>query len=136
MAGDAQVTRWQAQLDKLFPDGAICSWERPEEADSPVTYLVGRLEVTGMAGLDPMVQGADAANGRTFGPWRVLSFTKVSPQLYRVHWDNIPEPMLWNGRVSSELAIQLAPDRRASLMRAPQGGWRTVTGEQPEGAAT
>jgi hypothetical protein len=128
-SSDVQVTRWQAILDRTFPDGAICSWRHPGGSDFPVSYRVSRLEVTGMAGLDPMVTGSDSGSGRVFGPWRVTSYAKQPGGLYEVRFDNIEETMTWSTRVTPQLAALLRADRELRIAQAPHGGRAVLFGE-------
>lgn len=99
MPGDVAAA-WRSKLAREFPDGAVCSWDRPGQ---PVIYLVPEIEVTGVAGLDPVVRLVPLDRSRVLGPLRVTSYHPVAggwpPGTARVTFDNEDDAMYWNPRV-------------------------------------
>jgi hypothetical protein len=122
-----QVAKWQSVLDKAFPDGAIAVWERP---DSP-TYQVLRIEVTGMAGLDPVVSLPVFGPEKLIGPTRLLAYAVLqrTPVLEaRATLENM-DSMLWSAGVGPHLARSMRDERRELVTTAPHGGAAVLTGE-------
>lgn len=95
---------WQAKLDREFPHGAVCSWDRP---GPPVIYLVLRIEVTGAVGLDPVVQLIPLDQSRVLNDLWVQSYTPAAgqwpPGTVRVTFGNEDDGMFWNPQVPAVL---------------------------------
>lgn len=105
MARDIADT-YQHKFDREFPDGAVCTWDRPGE--HPVIYLIPRIEVTGAAGLDPVVTLTPLDRSRVLGPLQVISYNPAPapwpPGVVRVMFAGVEDPMFWNPRVPAVLA--------------------------------
>lgn len=128
-----QVTRWQALLDREFPDGIIATWAGDE--DSPV-YQIPRATVTGTSGLDPQVWLPDwGPADKTLGPLRILHFsvTQRNPCVVAsVVPDNAPK-MEWSSGVSPLLAKRMAPMRQLYVRLSPHGGSAALIGTRKAG---
>jgi hypothetical protein len=126
------IARYQAKLDREFPQGAVASWE---DRGNTATYLIPRVLVTGQQGLDPEIWlPAFAGSTKTLGPFRVLSYQPVQshPYAVRVTLDNVDRPLLLNAGVSEEAARAMAGDRQRFTDLAPAGGARVFDGDAPE----
>lgn len=132
---DEQRAKWQARLDHSFPRGMVASWDKE---GARTTYLVPRVVVVEMSGLDPVVW-LDAYSGsdKTLGPYRVTSYVEHRSGWHRqveVTFDGIPHPMCWNAGVSRRAARVMNPERIRLLTLAPQGG-EAVLHDPLEGGA-
>jgi hypothetical protein len=110
---------WQARFDEQFPDGALASWH---DTRSTATYLIPRVLVTGLAGLDPEIfLPVFAGSDKTLGPFRVLAREEVQrdPYLVRLTLDNVDAPLLLNAGVSEQAALAMAADRESFMRQAP-----------------
>jgi hypothetical protein len=100
MAYDHQAS-WSARIARDFPDGAVCTWDRTGE--SPVIYMVPRIEVAGIEGLDPLVKLIPLDMSRVLGPLKLLSYSLAPgpwpPGTRRVTFDNEADAMFWNPKV-------------------------------------
>lgn len=123
-----QVAKWQRTLDRTFPRGAICSWDVPG-GDPDTVYRIPRIEVTGMANLDPMVRLPVDGEPRVLGPWRVLSYEQLPSGNYRVSFDDDPgRTMTWSPNVPERAAYGMVGQRQQLIKNAPQGGRATYEG--------
>lgn len=126
------VVRHQHYFDLEFPHGAVASWE---QHGSAATYLIPRILVTGLHGLDPEIWlPVFSGSNKTLGPFRVRGMHPVpgSPRVVRVTLDNVAEPLLLNDGVSEQAARAMAADRQRFLELAPDGGARVFDGDAPE----
>jgi hypothetical protein len=103
--------RWQAKLDREFPNGLVQTHDTPDAPGIPVSWV----EVTGMAGLDPRVHIYAAGVDRP--DWANLVITSVeevqsSPvRLCRVTFKT-GQVKLWTAlRRTERLAKRIAPWR-------------------------
>lgn len=120
------VAEWQAKFDHDFPQGVIASWGAEARHPGRAIYVIPRVEVTALSGLDPMVRLPVQASQVVLGPLRVMNYRAVTPEIYHLEFGD--HKMVWVSRMSDELAQSLAADRAASVQRAPQGGPRVLTG--------
>lgn len=112
MARDLLST-WAHKIAREFPDGAVCTWIRPG-AEGAVIYLVPVIEVTGIAGLDPVVRLVPLDRSRVLGPLQVTSY-QLAPAPYppgsvKVMFDNEADAMVWNPRVPPALKAAAVPE--------------------------
>lgn len=122
MSGQELVTRWQRRVDREFPRGLIMRWTGQDE---PV-YQVPWLQVTGAAGLDPVVTWLVHGVAKRFGPARVLSYAEVQREpclVVRVALEGVDLSMDWSAGVSDSLAAQMAADRAQAQADAVSGAW-------------
>ena len=123
MTESPQIAKWQHSLDRAFPDGAIGSWAN---AGNDTVYRIPRVEVTGMAGLDPVLRmGVDGAE-KVLGPWRVTSYREVHGG-YQLTFAEEPQTMML---VPAPEAMGLAPEHASLAGKAPHGGRRVF--EDPD----
>jgi hypothetical protein len=124
-----QVARWQRLLDREFPKGAVCEWVKHAGTDNGPTYKTPRIEVTGMAGLDPVIRLPIFGPEKVIGPVRCLSYTVTqrSPSVQaRVELEGMPA-MFWSSGVGPILARAMDSERRELADRAPLGGLAAVS---------
>jgi hypothetical protein len=102
---------WAARIARAFPDGAVCTWDRP---GSPVIYMVPKIEVTGAEGLDPLVKLVPLDNSRVLGPLRLLSYVPAPAPwpagTVKVTFDNEDDAMFWNPKVPAVMAARSVPE--------------------------
>jgi hypothetical protein len=108
--------RWQKLLDQVFPDGAVASWPHDDNAPGyPVIYMVPWLEVTGTAGLDPIVVMRPFGVDRVVGPFRMIGHEvlRTKPHiLWAVTFQGVPNnPMIWCAAMGDSYAEQIAAER-------------------------
>lgn len=120
------VEQWQRKFDAEYPQGVIASWADQDRQDGRTIYVIPRIEVTALAGLDPMVRLPVQASQVVLGPSRVMSYHQVTPEMARLEFGD--RKMSWTSRMTEQLAQGLAADRAESVRRAPGGGSRVLTG--------
>ena len=116
MAADL-LTTWQNKLNREYPDGAVCAWEHAP-GDTPVIYVTRRIEVTDMAGLDPVIKIVPVDQSRVLGPVQVASYSEVPEGrwpagTHRVTFhekDHYPGVMYWHPKLPSGQAGMLESD--------------------------
>ena len=120
--------KFQAKFDKEFPEGAVASWiEPPDAALRPVIYNIPLVEVTAMAGLDPVITLVVYGTGsKVLGPWRVTNYEIISegPLTARVTFDNVDAPLMLVGAVGDHMALMMAHDRALHQENPyPESSW-------------
>lgn len=106
------IIRWQRVFDRDYPHGALVTVCDPR-VDDAIVYQVPRIEVTDMAGLDPVVALPVFEIDKLLGG-RVLSYavTERRPHLLaQVTLAGHDHRQLWNAGVSGPLAAAMADDR-------------------------
>ena len=105
------VSKWQRLLDRDFPLGALCQWVEPD----PVQPMrVARIQVTGAAGLDPIVAIPVFAVDKVIGPSQLLSYTvtqRTPCVVARVQLEGTERPMLWSSGIGPLLAHAMSKER-------------------------
>lgn len=113
-----QAARWQQKLDRDYPAGCVMSWP----GDEQTIYQVPWVQVTGTAGLDPVVTWLVFGVDKRFGPARLLDSRPLqeSPVLVtRVTLEDFSGPMLWSAvPPDSPLARMLASERARMVAQA------------------
>lgn len=125
--GTSQVARWQEKIDREFPNGMVAAF-----VPGTGNYLIPRVTVVRMAGLDPVVWfPVFSESVKTFGPVQVLSYEQIRSSPHRavkVKFDNM-ETMVWSAAVSPEVARTMAGDRARYIAHSPHGGERVLKGD-------
>jgi hypothetical protein len=117
---DEQVARWQDKLDREFPRGMAVAFERGD-----VNYIVPRVIVLHMEGLDPVVWfPVFAGSDKTFGPLKVTAYEQIrsSPRAVRVWLDTVRQPMVWSDTLDPQVVREMEPERLRLFELAPHGG--------------
>jgi hypothetical protein len=101
------VATWQNKIDRAFPDGAVCVWDRP---GLKLIYVTPQINVIRMAGLDPVVTIVPLDRSRVLGPEQVTSYTEVPagssrwpPGTVRVTFGIATDAMFWHPKVPDVL---------------------------------
>jgi len=123
LAYDHQAA-WSSRIAHDFPDGAVCTWDRPGQ--SPVIYLIPRIEVTGTEGLDPLVRLVPLDMSRVLGPLRLVSY-EPAPSPWpagtrKVIFDNESDAMFWNPKVPAVMRAHGMPETEAEPGIGPDSG--------------
>lgn len=131
MSDPTTVPEWQHRLDRLFPDGAIASWE--DGRQRAVIYLIPRIYVVGVRGDKPVVwMSAFAGSDKSLGPWLVDSVKplKAHPFAANVTFEDSPRVMRWNAGMDERLALVMLSERRPGMERFPDGGMGVLSGDE------
>jgi hypothetical protein len=117
------VPEWQHRLDRLFPNGAIASWN--EDSPQATIYLIPRIYVVEVQGDKPVVwMSAFAGSDKTLGPWLVTNVAplKASPFAANVTFEGHSRTMRLNGGMDDRLAMVMLSERNPGISRFPDGG--------------
>ena len=123
MSDDETVKAFQERFDRDFPNGALCTWDRPEDGTS-VIYRVPRIQVLGVTNVLPVVMLTPLENDHPLGPERLVTYEKITGNsdwpagTYRVTFGIAPDPMYWNPKIPSTL---VKPMREARQRLIEQG---------------
>lgn len=129
MSDPTTVPEWQHRLDRLFPHGAIASWDGHPQA---TIYLIPRIYVVAVQGDKPVVwMSAFAGSDKSLGPWLVTAVRplKSSPFVASVAFEGHSREMRLSAGMDDRLATVMLTERNPGIDRFPDGGMGVLSGD-------
>lgn len=99
------VNKWQAKINREFPNGLLMMWKGSEESESAPVYRIFKANVLDVEGFDPIVELKVFDIPKRF-VGRVVSYETIqdNPLMVEVKFEDIDTPMIWSANISDTLA--------------------------------
>jgi hypothetical protein len=124
MTANALALKWQDKLDADFPKGLLAAWDDRPGTDGGHVYLCPRPEVTGMAGLDPIIMMPCPGHDKVVQPGTISGYKEIQTtpcKLVQVTFGS-GRTMAWSDGLTEAQVAHVADNRANAISLSEQAG--------------